>query len=160
MYSNAPLVELFVNKVSQGVLPVATMVRGTGSYAEFLNVTWVAGTLHAVAVSDDDKKEELAVAEKRTCGPPVALRLSLDCPSPRTGTGNAVLLDGQDAALIRASIIDETGHVVYMADNNITFTIISGPGKIQGTGNGNPKSYEPNNVSWRSAVSRRCSSSF
>lgn len=153
VYSNAPRVELFVNEKSQGILPISTMVRGTGTYAEFMNVTWEAGTLRAVARSNNDEKEELAVAEVKTCGPPMALQLSLDCPSPITGTGDAVLLDGQDVALVRASVVDERGQVVYSADNNITFTIISGPGKIQGTGNGNAKSYEPNNVSWQSAVS-------
>jgi len=151
VYSNAPKVELFVNNQSQGVLPIGTMVRGQGSYAEFFNVTWKAGTIRADALSEDEKA--LTVAEKKTCGAPVALRLSLDCPSPRTGTGEAVFLDGQDAALVRASIVDKSGQVVFQADNNVTFSIVSGPGRIQGSKSGDAKSYEPNNVQWQSAVS-------
>jgi hypothetical protein len=151
-YSNAPYIELFVNNATQGILPVATMVRDSGSYAEFVNVTWEAGTLRAVARRSEDNGEEvLAVTETKTCGPPAALELSLDCPSRHTGTGDALFLDGQDAALVRASIVDATGQVVHMASNNITFQIIAGPGQIQGTGSGNPKSYEANNAAWHLA---------
>eukprot|EP00980_Cylindrotheca_fusiformis_P006193 scaffold1325_cov95-Cylindrotheca_fusiformis.AAC.4 len=169
-YSNAPFIELFVNNASQGILPVTTMVHDdSGSYAEFENVTWQAGTLRAVGrrsngttsssssshqemEDDDDDADDndvLAIAEIKTSGPAVAIQLSLDCPSPQTGTGKALFLDGQDAALVRASIVDETGQVVYMAnDHNVTFQIVSGPGIIQGTGSGNPKSYEANDASW------------
>lgn len=150
-YSNAPFIELYVNNASQGILPVATMVRDdSGSYAEFVNVTWQAGNLRAVGRMEDGG-EEVAVAETNTCGPPAAIQLSLDCPSPRTGTGNALFLDGQDAALVRASIVDENGQVVYMANDNVTFAILSGPGIIQGTGSGNPKSYEANSAAWHLA---------
>jgi hypothetical protein len=153
VYSNAPMVELVVNDVSQGVLPVATMGKGAGSYAEFLNITWESGALRAIARSNEESSEELASTQRYTCGPPAALQLSLDCPSPATGTGGALLLDGQDAALVRVSIVDKRGQVVHMANNNVTFSIVSGPGRIQGTGSGNPKSYESNAAPWHFAVS-------
>ncbi len=35
------------------------------------------------------------------------LVVSIDAPSAVTGTGSAVFLDGHDAALIRATIVDE-----------------------------------------------------
>lgn len=150
-YSNAPFIELYVNNVSQGVLPVTTMNLGAGSYAEFENVKWEAGTLSAVARMDKGG-DAVASTSIKTCGPPAALKLSLDCPSPHTGTGSALFLDGQDAALIRASIVDATGQVVHMANTqNVSFTIVSGPGVIQGTGSGNPKSYEANNAPWHIA---------
>lgn len=150
-YSNAPFIELFVNNASQGILPVSTMNLGAGSYAEFENVKWVAGTLAAVGRMEQDGDSVASTAIK-TCGPPVALKLSLDCPSPHTGTGSALFLDGQDAALIRASIVDATGQVVHMANSqNVSFAIVSGPGEIQGTGSGNPKSYEANNAPWHIA---------
>jgi len=150
-YSNAPFIELFVNNASQGILPVSTMFRGAGSYAEFEDVKWEAGILSAVAriASDGDA---VASTQVETCGPPVALKLSSDCPSPQTGTGSALFLDGQDAALVRASIVDATGQVVHMANSeNVSFAIVSGPGEIQGTGSGNPKSYEANNAPWHIA---------
>ena len=53
-------------------------------------------------------------------------------PPVRTGTGEALLLDGHDAALVRASIVDADGRVMHMATNNITFTVLSGPGRVQG----------------------------
>jgi len=150
-YSNAPFIELFVNNASQGILPVSAMNLGAGSYAEFENVKWVAGTLAAVGRMKKDGDSVASTAIK-TCGPPVALKLSLDCPSPHTGTGSALFLDGQDAALIRASIVDATGQVVHMANSqNVSFAIVSGPGEIQGTGSGNPKSYEANNAPWHIA---------
>ena len=148
-YSNAPFVELYVNDVSKGSQPVATMIAGAGSYAEWVDVTWEAGTLKAVARSMDGSK--VAETHRSTCGQAAALVLSLDSPSQETGTGDALLLDRQDAALVRATIVDSTGHVVHLATNNVTFTVISGPGVIQGTGNGDPKSYVANDSPWHPA---------
>jgi hypothetical protein len=147
-YSNAQFIELLVNGKSQGSLPVSPMVDGGGSYAEWEKVPWEAGKLVAVARSSDGTKR--AQTERSTSGRPTTLELSLDCPSKATGTGEAVLLDGQDVALVRASILDASGSVVHMATNNVSFSILSGPGTILGTGNGDPKSYEPNNASWHS----------
>lgn len=55
-------------------------------------------------------------------------------------------MDGQDGALIRAAIADDSGQAVTMASHNVTFQVIKGPGVIQGTGSGNPKSYEFNDA--------------
>jgi hypothetical protein len=86
-----------------------------------------------------------------TNGKAAKLALSLDCPSKITGTGEALLLDGQDAALVRASVLDSAGRVMHLATNIITFQVISGPGIVQGTGNGDPHCHEPNNAPWHSA---------
>jgi hypothetical protein len=43
-----------------------------------------------------------------------------------------MLLDGQDVALIRATVVDAAGHTVHNAAHNITFEIVSGPGRIVG----------------------------
>lgn len=138
-----------MNEESQGSLPVYPMVQGGGSYAEFNNVTWKPGTLKAVAHSTNHT--ELASTVRRTSGKATRLTLNLDCPSKATGTGEALLLDGQDVALVRASVVDDSGQVVHMATNNITFSVLSGPGLLLGTGNGDAKSYEPNNAAWHSA---------
>lgn len=72
----------------------------------------------------------------------LSLSLSLDCPSPHTGTGNSLFLDGQDAALVRATVLDASGrNTLHFSSHNVTFRIVSGPGMIQGTANGDPKSY-------------------
>ena len=64
-------------------------------------------------------------------------------PSAATRTGTALLLDGHDAGLVRATIRDAAGRVVPNADNAVTFTVNSGPGKILGVHNGDAKSHEP-----------------
>ena len=63
--------------------------------------------------------------------------------------------DGCDVAIIRVAIKDEKGRVVPTANNLVKFSI-DGPGKIIGTGNGNPTSYEPDKASQRMAFNGYC----
>ena len=140
-YTNAPFVELLQDGKSLGSRPVMPMVEGSqGSYAEWLDIPWENGSLTAVAKATDGV--EVAKATRSTNKETVALLLSLDCPSRLTGTGSHLLLDGQDAALVRAAVVDSNGDVVHMATNNITFSVLSGPGRIQGTANGDARSYQ------------------
>ena len=174
-YSNAPVIELFVNaggssgsnestksrsrSQSQGKRYLATMNQGDqGTYGEWFDVRWEFGSITAIAQTIDGAElarttkktnvvsADVAVASIRSDNDGsngVSLVLSLDCPSPNTGTGDALFLDGQDVALVRATIVDSTGtNTLYFAVHNITFRIISGPGYIQGTANGDPKSYQ------------------
>ena len=142
-YSNAPVIELLANGKSQGAHPLVPMTQGSdGSYAEWTSVKWEAGTLTAVALSSD-KSTELAKSSRTTNGRAVAISLNLDCPSEATGTGSAVFLDGQDVALVRATVVDAFGKPIHMASNNITFAVLSGPGRVVGTANGDPRSYQP-----------------
>lgn len=139
IYSSAPKVELFLNDESQGTQQVSRMISDKGTYGEF-KVQWKAGTLKAVARSNDGT----AVAETTvvTNTKPAKLLLSLDCPSVSTGTGESLFLDGQDVALVRATIVDSTGQISHMSTHNVTFEIQSGPGKVIGTANGDSKSYQ------------------
>lgn len=86
-----------------------------------------------------------------TSGSPTTLLLGVDVPSPHTGTGSALFADAQDVALLRASVVDPTGIVCSNASNNITFRIVSGPGRVVGTHSGGERDHEPNDVSWHSA---------
>ena len=149
-YTNAPYVELFVNGKSQGDRAVTLMRNAAGSYAEWLNVTWEPGNLTAVA-RQSPSGAALASTSRFTNSNATRLEVSLDAPSPLTGTGKAVYLDGHDAALVRATIVDSNGRTSHMATDNITFRVVSGPGYIQGTGNGDPHCHEPNNAPWHSA---------
>ena len=99
----------------------------------------------------DDKNKAVATAVRTTNGKATKLGLSIDAPSAATGTGSAVLLDGHDVALLRASILDDNGNVMVLASNNISFRVVSGPGAIQGAGNGDPHCHEPNNVPYHTA---------
>jgi hypothetical protein len=75
---------------------------------------------------------------------PASVGLSLDVPSPLTGTGSALLLDGRDVALVRASLLDASGALISVsaANTNITFRILSGPGRLIGIGNGDRDSHQ------------------
>lgn len=141
-YANAPFVELFVNGKTQGIRTVVPMVEGVGSYAEW-ETTWETGSITAVARAANGTS--LSQTTTRTNAQnSMSLQLSLDCPSEATGTGRSLFLDGQDVALVRATIVDSiTGQIMHLATNNITFSVVSGPGIIQGTANGDPKSYQP-----------------
>jgi len=148
-YSSAPSIELLVNGKSQGVKAVTQMVHGPGSYAEWLKVTWESGTITAVA--RDAEGKTVAKTSRQTNGKPTKLALTIDAPSALTGTGSTLVLDGQDAALLRGSVLDDAGHIVHLASNNISFRVVSGPGIVQGTHNGDPHCHEPNNAAWHSA---------
>lgn len=148
-YSSAPLIELYVNGKTQGTRKVSTMVQAPGSYAEWAAVPWVTGNITAVA--RDSAGKPVATTARHTNGKAAALTLSIDAPSALTGTGEELLLDGHDAALLRASIVDGAGRVVHLAANNVSFRVVSGPGFVQGSHNGDPHCHEPNNAPWHSA---------
>jgi hypothetical protein len=148
VYSNARVVDLCVYHGREmakclGKRYLEPMVDGDGgTYGEWKGIPWQPGTLIAVAKASDGGKL-LASTRKRTIplNPTKSLLLSLDCPSPQTGTGSALFLDGSDAALVRATVVDsQTNQTLVFADNLITFQVIQGPGKILGTANGDPRS--------------------
>jgi len=78
---------------------------------------------------------------------PVQVALKSDC--------NVLKADGCDVAVIKVLIKDAKGRVVPVAGNMVTFSI-EGPGKIIGTGNGNPSSHEPDKASQRKAFNGYC----
>jgi hypothetical protein len=78
-------------------------------------------------------------------GAPAALALVVDVPSAATGTGTALLLDGTDGGLVRVAAVDAAGALVSGFPVNVTFTIVSGPGRIAGVGSGDPRAQEQPN---------------
>ena len=84
-------------------------------------------------------------------GSATAIVLSVDAPTTKTGTGSAVLLDGHDVAMLRATIVDADGNRVVNSSANVTFTITEGPGRVLATHNGDHKCHEPNHAAWHSA---------
>ena len=72
------------------------------------------------------------------------LQLTLDVPSASTGTGSALLLDGEDTALVRCAVVDGAANdaLVAEATDRVTFRVLSGPGRVAGTANGDPTSHE------------------
>jgi beta-galactosidase len=78
---------------------------------------------------------------------PAQVSLNSDCDQLKA--------DGCDVAVIRVAIKDARGNVVPTADNLVIFSI-EGPGKIIGTGNGDPSSHEPDKASQRKAFNGYC----
>jgi beta-galactosidase len=78
---------------------------------------------------------------------PSQIALNSDC--------NTLKADGCDVAVIKVAIKDAMGRVVPIADNQVKFSI-DGPGKIIGTGNGDPSSHEPDKATQRKAFNGFC----
>jgi len=147
-FTDAASVELFVNEVPQGV----SLLRSYGSvntWAEWNFVPWQPGNL--IAVARDAQGWIVAIDTRFTSGQAASLELRVDAPAHATGTGSSLVLDGHDAALVRASIVDAAGRVVHMATHNVSFRVLSGPGRIVGAHNGDVHCHEPNGASWHSA---------
>jgi hypothetical protein len=137
VFSDLPVVELIFNGSSLGVAACSP-----GGFASFPAVPYSPGNLTAVG-RKSAAGAALAAHTQLAAGAPAAILLSLDAPSVATGTGSALLLDGHDAALVRASVVDAAGLVVSHADNVVTFAVQSGPGRVIGVHNGDAKSHEP-----------------
>jgi len=82
-----------------------------------------------------------------TTAAPAQIELDSDCSTLKA--------DGCDVAVIRVAIKDTQGRVVPVADNLVKFSI-EGPGRIIGTGNGNPSSHEPDKSNQRKAFNGYC----
>ena len=116
---------------------------------EWSSIPFTPGKIIATALDSQNNIKATHIIE--TSGAPAKVVTVIDVPSALTGTGEALVLDGQDAGMVSAAIVDAQGRVVSSATNNITFGIVSGPGRIIGVGNGDPFCHEPNKASWRSA---------
>jgi hypothetical protein len=135
VYANAPLVRLTLPNGAPFGAPVP--VSAFGAPAVFFGVPFSPGALLAEALASDGATV-LATTKAASWGAPAALRLSLDAPSPATGTGVAVLLDGGDVALVRATVVDAAGNACGDAAPEVTFAVSSGPARIVGVHNGDP----------------------
>jgi len=99
-------------------------------------------TLLAVASMKPDAKVLATHTLQTPIGGAVKLTMILDVPSVATGTGNTLLLDGTDIALIRVQVSDSRGVLVSNGTPRISFRVVSGPGRVVGVGNGNPVDHE------------------
>jgi hypothetical protein len=134
-YTNAASAELFVNNVSQGkkTVPKLGHLEWSPNYSP--------GTIEIRAY--DSTNKVIATQTVTTTGAPAAIKLEIEA-------GTQIDADGQDAALIKVSIVDAQGNVVPTASNRVTFSV-SGAGTILGVGNGDPSSHEPDKANYRSA---------
>ncbi|MBN1185838.1 MAG: DUF4982 domain-containing protein [Bacteroidales bacterium] len=137
-YTNCDEVELFLNGKSMGkqkAVPYKKLIW---------ELTYKHGKLEAKGYNEG-KLVTTDVVE--TTMEPAQIELISDV--------NTLKADGCDVAIIQVAIKDAKGRVVPTADNHVKFTI-EGPGKIIGTGNGNPSSHEPDKASQRKAFNGYC----
>ena len=71
---------------------------------------------------DQSGSTRLATHTAETGGTAVQIRLSLDAPSQTFGTGDKLVNDGQDVALVRAELVDSRGRLVSPRDNSTNTT--------------------------------------
>ncbi len=143
-YTNAEMAELWLNGKSLGKVSVNWQ-----GWAEWSGITFSAGNITANAL--DSQNQVKAGHTVLTAGAAVKIVAMIDVPSTKTGTGSMLMMDGQDAGMVSAAIVDANGKVVPSSSANVTFRVLSGPGRIIGVGNGDPSCHEPNQVPWRSA---------
>eukprot|EP00040_Diaphanoeca_grandis_P027596 m.157324 g.157324 ORF g.157324 m.157324 type:complete len:1028 (+) comp31051_c0_seq1:83-3166(+) len=136
VYTNAPAVRILVN--GKHIVEGAAVFVSTFGVAVFEDIPFSVGNITAQALSDAEGTTVLGSHTKHSWGNATSVVLSLDAPSVHTGTGSAVYLDGEDVALIRATIVDAAGVTVHSSSLNVTFQVHSGPARIAGVGNGDP----------------------
>jgi len=137
-YTNCEEVELFLNGKSVGkqkAIPYKKLIWG---------LVYKPGKLEAKGYKGG-KLITKDVVETTSAPSQVALNSDV----------STLKANGCDVAVIRVAIKDDKGRVVPIANNLVKFSI-EGPGRIIGTGNGNPTSYEPDKASQRMAFNGYC----
>ena len=131
VYTTYPKVELFVNGVSQGIRTFGNENELTRYRMIWEAVTYVPGTLTAVAYDDDGK--ETARAEVKTAGKPVAVHLQAERA--------CIQADGEDLVYVIASVVDAKGVVCPHANDRLTFAV-TGAGELLTTDAGDQRETE------------------
>jgi beta-galactosidase len=138
VYTNCEEVELFLNGKSIGK-------RKSIPYTKLeWELVYKPGKLEALGYN---KGKTVAKDFVETTAATSQIELKSDCKTLKS--------DGCDVAVIRVAIKDAMGRVVPVADNLVKFAI-EGPGRIIGTGNGNPTSHEPDKSDQRKAFNGLC----
>jgi len=137
-HSNLDRIELFVNGRSIGARDVPRF-----NHAEW-NVLFEPGILEARGY----RNGMMVLSETcETTGEPAQIRLSADRAH--------IAADGEDVSVIAVQIADAESRAHPTASNLVSFAI-SGPGKIIGVGNGDPRSHEADKAPQRAAFNGLC----
>jgi len=131
VYTNGDTVDLTLNEIFWGSQTVAEF-----DSAFFL----LPGNIKNVTVVVQKDKKTWSKDSELIGTKEVGLTLDIERP---VEIGEPIYSDGQDVAMLRASVLDEDGRLVRTATDALTFTIVSGPGKVLGTGNGSPSNHSP-----------------
>jgi len=137
-YSNCEEVALFVNGESVGRMKAVPF-----EYFEW-EVVYHPGSLEARGYNNG---QQVASQLIETTTAPEKLTLASDV--------DYLKADGCDVAVVNVAIRDSSGRVVPTANNYVQF-FVEGPGKIIGTGNGDPSCHDPENTNQRRAFNGYC----
>jgi beta-galactosidase len=137
-YTNCEEVELFLNGKSIGKKKAEPFTKNIWDLAYHPGKLEAKGYKGGLLVTKD-------IVETTTA--PSQIELNSDC--------NTLKADGCDVAVIKVAIKDAKDRMVPTADNLVKFSI-EGPGKIIGTGNGNPSTHESDKASQRKAFNGYC----
>ena len=139
VYSNAEVVELFLNGRSLG-----SKARPSDDAPRNWTVPFEPGTLRAVGTKGG---KVVATHELRTAGKPARVLLSVDKPR--------LAHHWDDVVHVEALLVDANGVVVPSASDLITFKA-TGPGRVVAVDSGDNASHEPFQTSQRRAYQGRC----
>ena len=114
-YTNAPSAQLLLNNQPVGGEPVRDEATGI----LYWDIRYQPGTLRCEASNG-------AAASLVTCGRPFALRATID---------QTTLTNPDEVAHVSIEVVDEDGHLVPLADNDIT-CYVQGPLRVLGLENG------------------------
>ncbi len=156
-YTNAEVVELFVNGKSMGkkvkgkdLTPIPAEYHSfekgifMSPYRLSWNVPYQPGTLKVVAYTNGN---EVATKEIKTAGKPAKIALIADRQS--------ISADGKDLTFITVKVEDANGNLCPKADNLINFKI-EGVGTLAAVDNGNQRSMESFQKPYRKAFNGMC----
>jgi beta-galactosidase len=138
VYSNLDQVELFLNGKSLGKKEMKK-----DSHVAW-NVDYAPGSIEARGSKDG---KQVMTTRRDTTGPAAKLVLRPDRES--------VSADGEDVAMFAVEVQDASGRTVPVTDNVVSFKV-SGPGRLIGTGNGDPTDQSPDKGDSRKAFSGYC----
>lgn len=143
VYTNAPWIRLWLN----GEIVASSGLTSRLGSLKFKHVKFAAGNLTAEALTSlGNGGMRLGTCTALTPGAAVALRLSLDAPSPHTGTGTALVADGSDVAMVRVEMVDDAGVLVTQdatAFAEVTVRVVSGAGVLLAVHSGGPADVHP-----------------
>ncbi len=154
VYSSGTEISLSVNGKAVGKMKVGgwhdidNETGATPGGVTFSNVVFEPGELTAMCTGVSNGT---MTHIRHTSGKAAEVVLRVDAPSPTTGTGTALLADGQDTALVAAMVVDANGNIDHTSSVNISLRVVSGPGKVIATHNGDVQNHEPNLAPWHSS---------
>jgi len=132
VYTNGDSVELIADGESLGVQTIAPYDAGVF----LIQGTTTPKNLYAVAKKNGKAWGAQNVTQSSK---PVSLVVEVDYPTNKA----PIFSDAQDVALLRVYAVDQNGVLVRTALDVVTFTVVSGQGRIVGTGNGDPSDHMP-----------------